>query len=57
MEANGKGMTELELRELTEVKDVVLWQDNDGPTTVIDSQGTGWFIGMYNGRLCKRVAL
>lgn len=55
MEANGKGMTESDLVAIPEVYDVVLWQDDDGPTTVTDQEGTRWFIGLYNGRLSKRV--
>jgi hypothetical protein len=54
MEANGKGITESELANLPEVENVVLWQDDDGPTTVTDSQGIGWFIGIYDGKFCKR---
>ena len=53
MEVNGKGITETELAALPEA-DAVLWQDNDGPTTVVDSNDQTWFIGMYKGRLCKR---
>lgn len=56
MEANGKGITELELSELPEV-DLVLWQDYEGPTTVTDSQGIVWFIGLHDGKLCKRRGL
>ncbi len=54
MEANGKGITETELTDLPEVENVILWQDSDGPTTVTDSQGRIWFIGFYEGKLCKR---
>lgn len=53
MEKNGKGMTEQELSAIPEVSDVVLWQDEDGPTTVMDLQGVVWFVGMYQKRLCK----
>ena len=53
MEPNGIGMTQTDLEKLPEVFGVVLWQDDEGPTTVIDSQGRGWFIGMYKGKLCK----
>lgn len=53
VEPNGKGITEQELRELPEVKDFVLWQEEDGPTTVTDSQGDTWFIGFYDGKLSK----
>jgi len=48
-------MTEKELKELPEVN-VVLWQDDDSPTTVTDFQGRTWFIGTHKGRLCKRRA-
>jgi hypothetical protein len=54
MESNGKGMMEQDLRELPEVENVVLWQDDDGPTSVIDAQGRAWMIGLYQGMLCKR---
>ena len=55
MEASGKGMTERDLRDLPEAKNVVLWQpDNDAPTSVVDSEGVGWMIGFYQERLCKR---
>lgn len=57
MEANGKGIIELELENLPEVKNVVLWQDEEGPTTVIDSRGMVWFIGLYDGKLCKRKSM
>jgi hypothetical protein len=53
MEANGKDITQAELENLPEM-DIVLWQDDDGPTTVIDSNGQAWFIGMQKGQLCKR---
>lgn len=65
-------MTEQELMDLPVVEDLVLWQDDDGPTTVTDSQGRSWFIGIcmaletfaaqyfgqgtHEGRLCKRKA-
>ena len=45
--------TERDLREIPET-DAVLWQDDDGPTSIIDSQGIVWMIGKYNGWLCKR---
>lgn len=52
MEQNGKGMTEQELMALPKVN-AVLWQDDDGPTSVTDSQGRSWMIGIYQGRLCR----
>jgi hypothetical protein len=56
MEKNGKGMTPLELESLQEVYDVVLWQDDNGPTMVTDMNGVDWFIGLYCGELSKRKA-
>ena len=53
MESNGKGMTQQELINLPEV-DAVLWQEDGGPSYVIDSQGRKWVIGTHEGRLCKR---
>jgi len=54
MEANGKLITEQDLNQLPEDNIHVLWQDDDGPTSVIDSQERAWMIGLYNGNLVKR---
>ena len=56
MKPNGEGMTEQELKDLPEIKNKVLWQDDNGPTTVIDSEGAEWFIGTFNDKLYKRRA-
>lgn len=49
----GEVMTEEQLQKIPEVN-AILWQDDDGPTSVIDSQGVAWMIGTYQGNLCKR---
>jgi hypothetical protein len=46
--------TEKDLHLLPEIENVVLWQGEDGPTSVIDSWGITWMIGKYQGFLCKR---
>lgn len=56
MESNGKGMTQEDLENLPEEDSKVLWQDDDGPTTITDKLGQVWFIGLYQGKLCKQKA-
>lgn len=55
MKPNGKGITQQELELLPEVN-TVLWQDDDGPQTIVDSNNQTWFIGIQKagGPLCKR---
>ena len=53
MEPNGKGITEKELKELPEVSDIVLWQDDDGPCNIIDHEGSEWSIG-FNGKILSK---
>jgi hypothetical protein len=47
-------MTQEELDKIPQVGDVVLWQEEDEPTSVIDSQGVAWIIGWFQGVLYKR---
>jgi len=54
MESNGAGITQQELELLSELNNVVLWQDEDGPTTVIDMNGKSWKIGTYKKNLYKQ---
>lgn len=53
MEPNGKGITEKELRELPEVFGMLLWQEDDGPARVTDSENVEWSLGFYKGVLSK----
>lgn len=53
MEPNGKGMTEQELKELPEVFGTLLWQEDDGPCRVTDSEEIEWSVGFNKGVLSK----
>lgn len=54
MEKDGSGITLTDLRQLPEVKNVSLWQNEDGPSVIIDDDSVKWMIGFYMGKLSKR---
>ena len=54
MKKDGTGMTMTDLQQLPEVKNVCLWQNEDGPSVIIDDDGVKWVLGFYMGKLSKR---
>jgi len=54
MKEDGTGMTLDDLKQLPEVKNVCLWQSEDGPSAIIDDDGVKWVIGFNKGKLSKR---
>jgi len=57
MDKNGNSITQKELEYLPEAPQVVLWQTEEAPTTVIDIYGHAWNLGFYKGVLYKRKVL